>query len=289
MAQLRKAQRQKAKIRLGLASPSGGGKTYSALLIAKGLVGSWDKVAIIDTENFSADLYSHLGDFNVLSIEAPYSPSKYIDAIKTCEDAGMECIIIDSITHEWSGVGGCLELQQIETDKQRNRNSYTAWRNITPLHQKFVDSILQSKCHIITTVRNKTDYIQETVDGRTSIKKAGTAQVTRDGFEYELTVSLELDTNHYASVSKDRTNLFEGKPVFKPSEETGRIIKEWCESGQDKRTEVFKAIAEATTTSDIDKIAEDYAMLKIVNQSGKMVFPDEIKKALRAKYEELKK
>src|SRR5574344_771173 len=141
MAQLRKAQRQKAKIRLGLASPSGGGKTYSALLIAKGLVGSWDKVAIIDTEHFSADLYSHLGDFHVLSIEAPYSPSKYIDAIKTCEDAGMECIIIDSITHEWSGVGGCLELQQIETDKQRNRNSYTAWRNITPLHQKFVDSI----------------------------------------------------------------------------------------------------------------------------------------------------
>ena len=71
MAGLRKAQRRAAKIRLGLASPSGGGKTYSALLIAKGLAGSWDKVAVIDTENGSADLYSHLGDYNVLQLTAP--------------------------------------------------------------------------------------------------------------------------------------------------------------------------------------------------------------------------
>ena len=152
MAGLRKAQRKAAKLRLGLASPSGGGKTYSALLIAKGLAGSWDKVAIIDTENGSADLYSHLGDYNVFPLTAPYSPERYIEAIQACEQAGMDVIVIDSISHEWSGVGGCLELQQIATERQRIKNTYTAWKDITPRHQKFIEAILQSKCHIITTV-----------------------------------------------------------------------------------------------------------------------------------------
>lgn len=287
---LRKAQRKQAKIRLGLASPSGGGKTYSALLIAKGLVGSWDKVAIIDTENFSADLYANLGDFNVLSITAPYNPQKYIDAIKECEDAGMECIIIDSITHEWSGVGGCLEMQQIATDKQRVKNSYTAWKEITPLHQKFVDAILQSKCHIITTVRSKTDYLQTDIDGKKSIQKVGMAQVTRDGFEYELTISLELDVNHRAIVSKDRTNLFEGLPAFIPSEDTGRKIKEWCENGLDVKGECLKAIEECKTTNDVNALAEKYKSLKVVDTtSGKEAFHEDIRKAMRAKFDELSK
>src|SRR4029079_15192255 len=110
MASLRKATRQKAKIRLGLSAVSGGGKTYSAILIAKGLCGDLSKVAIIDTENGSADLYSHLGDYNVLSLNAPFTPERYIEAIKTCEKAGMEVIIIDAITHEWDGKGGCLEI-----------------------------------------------------------------------------------------------------------------------------------------------------------------------------------
>jgi len=94
---LRKATRQKAKIRLGLSAVSGGGKTYSALIIAKGLASEWDKIAIIDSENSSADLYAHLGDYNVLPISAPFTPEKYIEAIKECEKAGMEVIIVDSI------------------------------------------------------------------------------------------------------------------------------------------------------------------------------------------------
>ena len=110
--QLRKATRKKAKMRLGLSAVSGGGKTYSALIIAKGLAGDWDKIAIIDSENSSADLYAHLGDYNVLPISAPFTPEKYIDAIKACEAAGMEVIIVDSITHEWDGKGGCLEIAE---------------------------------------------------------------------------------------------------------------------------------------------------------------------------------
>lgn len=289
MAGLRKAQRRAAKIRLGLASPSGGGKTYSALLIAKGLAGSWDKVAIIDTENGSADLYSHLGDFNVLQLTAPYHPEKYIDAIRECEQAGMEVIIIDSITHEWSGVGGCLELQQIATERQRIKNTYTAWKEVTPRHQKFIDAVLQSNCHIITTVRSKTDYLQVEHEGKKSIQKVGMAQVTRDGFEYELTVSLELDVNHYAVTSKDRTCLFEGKPSFIPSEETGKMLKEWCESGVDIRKQCLDDIEKCQSKAEIDALIAKYDSLLITNEAGKRVFPAEIASRLRNKVESFKK
>lgn len=229
MSGLRKATRKKAKIRLGLSAVAGGGKTFSAILIAKGLAsGDLSKVAIIDTENGSADLYANLGDYNVFTLEAPYEPERYIKAIKECENAGMEVIIIDSITHEWDGKGGILEISNSMTG-----NSYTNWAKLTPRHQSFIDAILQSKCHIITTVRRKQDYEMTTnSSGKLVPQKVGLKEVTREGFEYELTVNLELDTKHLASCSKDRTGLFADKPEFVPSEETGKMLLDWCETGE---------------------------------------------------------
>ncbi len=227
--QLRKATRQKAKIRLGLSAVSGGGKTYSALLIAYGLCGDWNKVALIDTENGSGDLYTSLGTYSVLPITEPYTPEKYIAAIKECEDAGMEVIVVDSITHEWDGKGGCLEIHSKMTG-----NSYTNWAAVTPRHQAFIDSVLQSKCHVITTVRRKQDYeMTKDNNGKVKVEKAGLKEVTREGFEYELTANLELDIKHNATASKDRTGLFMDKPQFVPSVETGKLIKQWCENGVD--------------------------------------------------------
>jgi hypothetical protein len=225
---LRKATRQKSKIRLGLSAVSGGGKTYSAILIAKGLMnGKLDKVALIDTENGSGDLYSHLGDYNVLPLEAPYTPENYAKAIKLCEDAGMEVIIIDSITHEWDGKGGILEIHSAMTG-----NSFTNWASLTPRHQKFIDAILQSKAHIITTVRRKQDYeMSKDGNGKMVIEKAGLKEVTREGFEYELTVNLNLDMAHMATALKDRSGLFIDQPPFIPSEATGKMILDWCENG----------------------------------------------------------
>ena len=257
------------------------------MLIARGLAGSWDKVAVIDTENGSADLYSQLGDYNVLSLTAPYHPQRYIDAIHECEDAGMEVIVIDSITHEWSGVGGCLEIQQMEVDRQRVKNTYTAWKVVTPIHQKFIDAILQSRCHIITTVRSKTDYMQVDDNGRKSIQKVGMAQVTRDGFEYELTVSLDLDENHRAVVSKDRTNLFEGQPAFIPTIETGQILRQWCETGVDEKQELLDGLKDCITRQDFDNLTLKYANLLVTDASGHKVFPEDLRKAIRARYEEV--
>lgn len=253
--QLRKATRQKVKIRLGLSAVAGGGKTMSALKIAKGLCGDWTKVAMIDTENGSGDLYCHLGDYNVLSITAPYAPEKYVEAIEACEKAGMEVIIIDSITHEWDGKGGCLELVDQLAQASTSKNSYIAWGKVTPRHQAFVDKILQSKCHIITTVRRKQDYeMSKDSNGKLKVEKAGLKEITREGFEYELTVNLELDHGHFATASKDRTGLFSGKPEFIPSEATGQMIAEWCENGVDPTQEINDAIAKLANCQTVDDL-----------------------------------
>ena len=226
--ELRKATRKKAKIRLGLSAVSGGGKTYSAILVAKGLAsGDLSKVAIIDTENGSADLYAHLGDYNVLPLTAPFTPERYIEAIRACEKAGMEVIIVDSISHEWDGKGGCLEIVESLGGK------YQDWAKVTPRHQAFIESILHSPCHVITTVRRKQDYEMIRDGNKVKVEKAGLREVTREGFEYELTINLELDLHHNATPSKDRTNLFMGKPAFVPSEKTGELIAQWCEQGEE--------------------------------------------------------
>ena len=108
--EFKKAHRSKAKLRLAIAGPSGAGKTYSALLIASGIV-PLEKVAVIDTESGSADLYEDLGGYSTVTINPPYSPQKYIEAIRAAEAAGFELIIIDSLSHAWSGEGGLLDQQ----------------------------------------------------------------------------------------------------------------------------------------------------------------------------------
>lgn len=226
--ELKKATRKQVKLRMGLSAVSGGGKTYSALLLAHGITNDWSKIAVIDTENSSASLYSHLGDFNTIDLQAPYTPERYIEAIKTCENAGMEVIIIDSITHEWDGKGGIIDISNSMAG-----NSFTNWAKLTPRHQSFIDSILQSKCHIISCVRRKQDYeMSKDSNGKTTVQKAGLKEITREGFEYELTLNFNLELNHMATASKDRTGLFMGKPEFIITEETGRKLLDWCMSGE---------------------------------------------------------
>ena len=247
---LQKATRKKVKLRLGLSAVSGGGKTYSALLLAKGLVGDLSKVAVIDTENGSASLYAHLGEFSTIELSAPYTPERYIEAIQACEAAGIECIIIDSITHEWDGKGGVIDISNSMTG-----NSFTNWAKLTPRHQAFIDAILQSPCHVITTVRRKQDYeMTKDSSGKTKVEKAGLKEVTREGFEYELTVNFNLDEKHNCTASKDRTGLFMDKPQFTISEATGITIMEWCESGVDSRVIINDAVAAVNKATTVEEL-----------------------------------
>ena len=224
---LQKAERHQVKLRIGLSGPSGFGKTYSALILAYGITNDWNKIALIDTENNSASLYSHLGDFNVLSLVEPFSPERYIKAIKVCEESEVEIIIIDSISAEWQGKGGCLEIHE------QLGGTFQMWSKITPRHNSFIDAIIQSKCHVIVTTRSKVDYsLDKDANGKTKVMKLGTKSIQREGLEYELTVNFEfLNENHLVSASKDRTEIFSGKHEFIINSSTGKKLIDWCNQG----------------------------------------------------------
>jgi len=228
--ELRKASRKRSKLRIGLFGASGSGKTMGALKMAYGITKDWTKIALIDTERGSGELYSHLGDYNTLPLEAPFEPERYINAIGTCERAGMEVIIIDSISHEWIGKGGCLEI----VERVQARNDYAKWKDVTPRHNAFIDKILQTNAHVICCGRSKDDVVlQQNDKGKMVPQKVGLKAVTRDGFDFEMTLCFDLDAFHLAHCTKDRTQLFDGKPSFQVSEETGAAIMEWMEGGEE--------------------------------------------------------
>lgn len=221
--QLQTAERKRAKIKMGLQGPSGSGKTYSALLLAFGLCNDWTKIAVIDSENKSSNLYAHLGDYKVLDLQAPFTPERYIEAIQTCEKALMEVIIIDSISHEWEGIGGVLEVLNNMVG-----NSYTNWNKLTPRHNSFIQHILQSPAHVIGCIRSKQDYVLSDKNGKMVPEKVGLKGVTREGLDYEFTLVFEVDMKHQSTATKDRTSLFVGKPELILTSATGKMILDWC-------------------------------------------------------------
>lgn len=237
-----KAMRKKAKLRLALTGPSGSGKTYSALLVAKGIGG---KIAFIDTEKGSASLYSDVAEFDVLELDPPFSPERFIEAIRSAEDAGYDSLVIDSITHEWGGVGGCLELVDTIAKAKYRGNSWSAWSEINPRHRLFLDAILRSPMHIIATMRSKTETAQVEENGRKKVAKLGMKSEQRDGVEYEFTTVLDIaHETHHAIASKDRTKLFSNSDPVILSEETGKQLLNWLESGVNPHEETLKSFVD---------------------------------------------
>lgn len=265
MNQFTKAKRSQAKLRLAIDGPSGGGKTYSSLLIAKGL--GCKKICMIDTERGSGSLYANILDYDVAQIEPPFSPKKYVELIQNAEEAGYDVIIIDSLSHAWVGEGGVLDMA--EDAKKAVRNSFTAWRDVTPQHNKLVDALLNSKCHIIVTMRTKTAYEIQDKDGKKVPVKVGLAPVQRDGVEYEFTIVFDMSVEgHVASVSKDRTSLFDGQH-FVPSEKTGQQIIQWLNSGeQQKPTADSPPINIEEKRAEKQKAAQKKADVETKNGNG---------------------
>ncbi len=253
----RRAERKQAKLRLGLAGPAGSGKTVSSLLIAYGITGDWSKIGLVDTENGSGELYAganiggvRIGDYNVLPLSPPYLPEKYIQAIHLAEESGLEVLILDSISHAWAGDGGLLDLHSKISSSSKSNNSYTAWREVTPLHNRFIEAMLQSRVHIIATMRSKVEYVVENgKDGKTSVRKLGMAPVQREGMDYEFTTVLDLSLEHVANASKDRTSLFDGR-YFTPGADTGKTLKEWLESGNEPSESPNPGTATVTSLAD---------------------------------------
>lgn len=259
--EIHRATKCRAKLRLGMSGPSGSGKTYSALLIAHGLGG---RIGMIDTEHGSGDLYADVlpEGYDVLQLTPPFTPARYIEAIHALEAAGVSTIIVDSLSQAWTGEGGSLDRHGKIAD--RSGNSWQAWRQVTPEHNALVEALLQSPCHVIATMRAKTEYVQEKDErtGRPIVRKIGLAPVMRDGIEYEFTIFMELDSQHMAHVGKDRTRLFDGM-IFQPSADTGRELLAWLDSGapepartglhEAQRHKLQEQIAQAQTIDELYK------------------------------------
>jgi hypothetical protein len=259
-----RAERKKAKLRLALCGPSGSGKTMSALLIAAGLGG---RIAVIDTERGSAELYADapgIPEYDVCQITPPYLPERYVQAIHEAEKLGYDNIIVDSLSHAWAGTGGLLE----EVDKRKGKgNDFTAWRDITPMHNALVDAMLQSSSHIIATMRTKTAYdmVKDEKTGKVKPVKVGLAPVQRDGMEYEFTVVLDLDIDkHVATASKDRTDMFDGRYTI-PTEQTGAELRAWLETGKEPFNR-DKAIEQINACEDLESLEKLYK--EIIKDAG---------------------
>ena len=275
-----KAKKEQIWAKILLNSPSGGGKTYSALRLATGMARKCgSRVAAIDTENKRIRYYANEFDFDDLQLDAPYSPEKYIKAIDEAVDAGYKVLVIDSLSHEWSF---CLDL----VNSMPGTNSYTKWKTVTPRHDAFKEKILQAPIHIIATVRGKDEYVLEESNGKKVPKKIGLGYSQRDGLEFEYTVTLNLDQDtHHFSAAKDNTHLFEDRFELL-TEKDGEAIWEWANSGDvvpamPKKATVAVVEEPAGEPTLADLIAEIDTLAKALPSKGitKILIADTIKGA----------
>lgn len=244
----KKAVRKRTMLKLAIVGPSGTGKTMSALRLATGFGAK--KIGVIDCENGSASLYADRWNFEVLDMVPPFTTEKYISAIQDAEKAGIDFLIMDSISHAWAGTGGLME-QKDALDKSGKGSGYTNWGPITKKHEAFKSAFLQANMHIVCTMRSKQDYILVEEKGKQVPKKVGMAAIQRDGMEYEFTTFFELNYNNEAEATKDRTSIF-NKEAHQISEETGKKFRAWLDQVPEE-VPASTAVKPEATPNNIDK------------------------------------
>ena len=224
-----KASKKSSRLRMALMGVAGSGKTYTALNVATHLGGP---IAVVDTERGSASKYSDIFNFDVLELES-FSPQNYIDAIQAAEEAGYNVLIIDSLSHAWTGKDGALDQVTRATKRSQSGNTFAAWRDVTPMHNSMVDAILNARLHVITTMRAKTEYVQEKNEktGKVSVRKVGLAPVQRDGMEYEFDVVADLDQDNNLIIGKTRCPAVAGMVIPRAGREVAQKLVAWLSDG----------------------------------------------------------
>ena len=273
---LQKAKRIQAKIKIAIGGASGSGKTLSSLLLAHGLIQAahpewtdeqvWDHIAVIDTENKSSSLYvgkqvgsTHILPYNVINMEPPYEEQSLIDAIGVCQNAGMECTIIDSTSAFW--------VDALETQgkiAERTKSQFSSWKPVKADQNKMMQAILQCDMHIIANYRAKMEYTQETNEsGKKVVRSLGMGIIAEGTNIYEYTLVLMLDADHVANATKDRTGIFDGK-FFTVTSETGRKLYQWIAEGEAAPSTppvIQKAEAPEEPAVDQDRLAKAIATI----------------------------
>lgn len=257
-----KVTREKSKLRLALAGPSGAGKTLSALLLAYGITNDWSKIALIDTEHGRAKFYANRSDFGTgeflyQEMTAPYSPEKYISMVNEGAEAVGEdgVVIVDSFSHAWNNSGGVLEIKE-NLEGGNSKKSFSAWAEAGKIQNHLVNSILSVNCHTIVTMRTKMAYaIEQNENGKNVPVKLGLEPVQRENTEYEFDIVLNIARNHIASASKDTTFLDSWSGVI--TSDLGKSLKEWLDKGiEPERCEVCQKRILPTRDKTIQEIIE---------------------------------
>lgn len=266
-----KAQREKIKIPILLSGVSGSGKTVSSLLLAFGIVSSmfpesteeeqWRKVGLIDTEHRRASLNTdieiadqHIGHFEVVNLSEPFTIDRYEEAFYLLVNEGCEVIIIDSISHNWEGKGGILDVVDSYGGK------FSDWKKVKPVEDRFKELAINDKVHVISTTRVKQDYIMEINEkGKTAPRKVGLKMIQKDNLEYEYAVSFRIEQGAMAYPMKDNSNIFTEPKVL--TVEDGKKLYEWSEVGID----VAKMEKERRNKEEKERLA----MIRWINNNMK--------------------
>lgn len=231
--EIKKAEQVVKPLKLALQGPAGSGKTDGA--IATAIRMGFKNIVVIDTEHGSSANYAkkYKGKYNVLPFEAPYTSARYVEAMNAAKNFGADCVIIDSISHQWDGQDGILERKEKEQKSKPNANGYTLWAAYTAEHKKFVEFMLAFPIPIFATMRSKTAYVMsEGSNGKQIPKKMGMEPIQREGVDYEFDVVVEINIAHSAEVTKDRTGVLADKQFdLVGSDEFVKIVTAWQKDG----------------------------------------------------------
>lgn len=274
------AMKERLKARVAIDGPTGSGKTYTALMWARILAGENGQVGVIDTENRSAAYYAPSPGQNVdrlqfwdapyvfghMAWEPPYDPGKLA---RTIEAAASELgedgvLVIDSLSHFWTGEGGTLDV--VDNAAGRSGNSFSGWKVGTPMQRNLIDTIVHAPCHVIVTMRSKMDWVIEQVErnGKTINvpRKIGLAPEQRQGIEYEFTVVCDMDLEHRLAVTKSRCDVI-ADYVAHPgrAHEPAQLFATWLSSGVSKASPDI--VSEITALIDSIEADDDRRALKV--------------------------
>lgn len=256
----KKATKEQSRLRMALHGPSGSGKTYSALSIATHL---GRRIALVDTESGSASKYADAFSFDVAELTGDYNPDRFIAAVTAAAEAGYDVVVIDSLTHAWNGKGGFLDLVDAQCKRSNSSNSFAAWKALTPVYQRLVQTLLNAPIHVIVTLRAKQEYVQERGDnGKTKITKVGMAPEIRDNFQYEMDVEGMMDLDHNLVIGKTRCSAIDGKVYQKPGKDLADALNAWLTSGVQPTvhdTEEAAKIAAVGTVEELNTLAKTFA------------------------------
>jgi AAA domain len=225
------AVRRKTRARIALCGPSGSGKTYTALGFAH--VFAPGSIAVIDTEKESADGYEGLNGWKWASFKpATYEPEILIEALAAAAAAGIECVVIDSLSHFWMGAGGVLEQVDNSARRSGSNNSWGGWKEVRPVERRMIDAMVGYPGHLIVTMRTKTEWVvQDNAKGKKEPKKIGTKPEQRDGIEYEFSVVADMDVDNVLTVTKTRVPPLKRAVITEPGPEVAQTILDWLSEG----------------------------------------------------------